>query len=100
MSRVDLRSRFWGRRLLDQLSFLPHAIPGIVLGLAFFWVFLQLDKIGIPISGGVFAISIAFTVSFMAYGTRSMNAALPQIHKELEEAARISGADQWRVMWR
>lgn len=100
VSLAVVRSRFWGRKLLDQLSFLPHAIPGIVLGLAFFWVFLQLDKIGIAIHGGVWAISIAFTVSFMAYGTRSMNAALLQIHKDLEEAAQISGARTWRVMWR
>jgi iron(III) transport system permease protein len=100
VSLVVVRSRFWGRRLLDKLSFLPHAIPGIVLGLAFFWAFLQLDKIGISIHGGVFAISIAFSVSFMAYGTRSMNAALLQIHKDLEEAALMSGASNWRVMWR
>ena len=100
ISLAIVRSRFWGRRLLDQLSFLPHAFPGIVLGLAFLWVFLQLDKIGISIYGGVWAISIAFTVSFMAYGTRSMNAALLQIHKDLEEAAQISGAGSWRVMWR
>ena len=100
ISLVIVRSRFWGRRLLDQLAFLPHAIPGIVLGLAFFWVFLQLDKFGIAISGGVWAISIAFTVSFMAYGTRSMNAALLQIHKDLEEAAQMSGAGSWRVTWR
>ena len=71
-----------------------------MLGLAFFWVFLQLDKLGLPIHGGVFAISIAFTVSFMAYGTRSMNASLLQIHKDLEEAAQISGANYGRVIWR
>jgi iron(III) transport system permease protein len=100
ISLAIVRSRFWGRRLLDQLSFLPHAFPGIVLGLAFLWVFLQLDKIGLSIYGGVWAISIAFTVSFMAYGTRAMNAALLQIHKDLEEAAQISGAGSWRVMWR
>ena len=35
ISLAIVRSRFRGRRLLDQLSFLPHASPGIVLGLAF-----------------------------------------------------------------
>src|SRR5262249_12915168 len=34
------------------------------------------------------------------YGTRAMNAAILQIHKDLEEAAQVSGAPQWRVMWR
>ncbi|MFM2130736.1 MAG: hypothetical protein RL477_2282 [Pseudomonadota bacterium] len=97
---VVVRSKFWGRKILDQLAFLPHAIPGIVMGLAFLWVFLQAGKIGIPIHGGIWAISIAFVVGFMAYGTRSMNAAILQIHKDLEEAAHTSGAPHWRTMWR
>ena len=100
VSLIIVRSKFWGRRVLDQLSFMPHAIPGIVMGLAFLWVFLQAGKYGIPIHGGIWAISIAFTVGFMAYGTRSMNAAILQIHKDLEEAAQVSGAPQWRTMWR
>ena len=100
VSLVIVRSRFIGRRVLDQLSFMPHAIPGIVMGLAFLWVFLQGAKYGIDLQGGIWAISIAFTVSFMAYGTRSMNAAILQIHKDLEEAAQISGATRWRTMWR
>ena len=100
VSLVVVRSKFWGRRLLDQLAFMPHAIPGIVMGLAFLWLFLQGMKIGIDVHGGVFAMSLAFTVSFMAYGTRAMNAALLQIHKDLEEAAYVSGASRWRTLWR
>ena len=100
ISLVIVRSKFWGRKVLDQLAFMPHAIPGIVMGLAFLWVFLQADKFGIPIHGGIWAISLAFTVGFMAYGTRSMNAAILQIHKDLEEAAHVSGAPHWRTMWR
>lgn len=100
VSLVIVRSRFWGRRVLDQLAFLPHAIPGIVMGLAFLWVFLQGTKYGIHLHGGIWAISIAFAVGFLAYGTRSMNAAILQIHKDLEEAAQTSGATQWRTMWR
>ena len=41
VSLVMVRSKFWGRRILDQMAFMPHAIPGIVMGLAFLWVFLQ-----------------------------------------------------------
>ena len=29
-----------------------------------------------------------------------MNAAVLQVHKDLEEAAKVSGAPQWRVFWR
>ena len=98
VSIVVVRSKFWGRKLLDQLAFVPHAIPGIVMGIAFFWLFLKLDFL--PIYGTVWAISIGFTISFLAYGTRAMNAALLQIHKELEEAAYVSGASPWRAMRR
>jgi iron(III) transport system permease protein len=98
VSLVIVRSKFWGRQLLDQLAFMPHAIPGIVLGIAFFWVFLKIDYL--PLYGTIWAMSIGFTVSFLSYGTRSMNASLLQIHKELEEAAYVSGARPWRTMWR
>jgi iron(III) transport system permease protein len=98
VSLVVVRSRFWGRRLLDQLAFIPHAIPGIVTGIAFFWLFIKLDFL--PLYGTIWAIAIGFTANFISYGTRSMNAALLQIHKELEEAAYVSGAPPWRTMWR
>jgi iron(III) transport system permease protein len=100
VSLVIVRSKFWGRRILDQIAFVPHAIPGIVMGLAFLWVFLQIDRLGTSLYGGVVAVSIAFSVSFMSYGTRAINAAILQIHKDLEEAARVSGANNWRTTWR
>jgi iron(III) transport system permease protein len=98
VSLVVVRSKFWGRQLLDQLAFLPHAIPGIVMGIAFFWVFLKIDFL--PIYGTIWAMAIGFTAGFLSYGTRSMNAALLQVHKELEEAAYVSGARPWRTLWR
>src|SRR5919109_2203937 len=98
ISLVVVRSKFRGRKLLDQLAFVPHAIPGIVMGIAFFWVFLKVDFL--PVYGTIWAISIGFTVNFLSYGTRSMNASLLQIHKELEEAAYVSGAPPWRTLWR
>jgi len=98
VSLVVVRSKFWGRKLLDQLAFLPHAIPGIVMGIAFFWVFLKVDFL--PVYGTIWAMSIGFTAGFLSYGTRSMNAAILQVHKELEEAAYVSGARPWRTLWR
>jgi len=100
ISWVIVRVKFRGWKIMDQLAFLPHAIPGMVMGLAFLWLFLSARRVGIEVNGGILAMSIAFTVAFMAYGTRSMNAAILQIHKDLEEAAQVAGARQWRVMWR
>jgi iron(III) transport system permease protein len=100
ISLIIVRSKFPARRLLDQLAFMPHAIPGIVMGLAFFWLLLQGTQFGIELHGGILAIALAFTVSFMAYGTRAMNAAILQVHKDLEEAAQVSGATNFRTMLR
>lgn len=100
VSLVVVRTKFIGRKFLDQLAFMPHAIPGIVLGLAFLWVYLQGANFGFDIFGSIWSICIAFIVSYIAYGTRAMNAAILQIHKDLEEAAHVSGAPHWRTMWR
>jgi iron(III) transport system permease protein len=100
ISVVIVRSRFWGRRALDQLAFLPHAIPGMVMGLAILWIFLQIDKLGTNLSGSLTSVIVAFVIGYIPYGTRVMNGAIIQIHKDLEEAAKMSGAAQWRVFWR
>jgi iron(III) transport system permease protein len=98
ISMVVVRSKFWGRRVLDQLAFIPHPMPGMVMALAWVWVFLNFDFLSLY--GTIWSICLAFTVNFMAYGTRSMNAAILQIHKELEEAAYTSGARPWRTTLR
>jgi iron(III) transport system permease protein len=54
----------------------------------------------LPIYGTVWAISIGFTVSFLSYGTRAMSASLLQVHKDLEEAAYVSGAHPLRTLRR
>ncbi|NIO11608.1 MAG: ABC transporter permease subunit [Deltaproteobacteria bacterium] len=95
VSMVVVRSKFLGRRVLDQLAFIPHPMPGMVMALAWVWVFLNFDFL--PLYGTIWSICLAFMVNFMAYGTRSMNAAILQIHKELEEAAYTSGARPWRT---
>jgi len=100
ISVVVVRSKFFARRLLDQLAFLPHAVPGMVLGLALLWVFLQIDKLGVGLFNSITSLIIAFTIGYISYGTRVMNAAVLQIHRDLEEAASVSGAPQWRVFAR
>ncbi len=101
VSVIVVRSRFKGRRLLDLLAFLPHSIPGIVLGLAFLWFFLNVDRYtGWSLFGSVLSLVIGFSVMFITYGTRAMNAAILQIHRDLDEAAIVNGATPWRTTQR
>jgi len=100
ISLVIVRSKFRARRLLDQLAFVPHSIPGMVMGLALLWIYLQIDKTGITMFGTIWSLVVAFIISYMAYGSRALNAAVLQVHVDLEDAAKMSGAPHWRVMWR
>ncbi len=87
---ITTRSKFPARRLLDQLAFVSHGLPGVILGLALIWFWVRLDFI--PIYGTLAIIVIGLGTGFLAYGTRSMSATLVQVHRELEDAAYTSGA--------
>lgn len=96
LSWISVRTNWKGRRLLDVLAFLPHSIPGIVIGLALIFTYLTLP---VPIYGTVWIIVIACTTRYLAYASRTMNAAQIQISKELEEAATASGASIPQMLW-
>jgi iron(III) transport system permease protein len=87
---VVLRSKFPGRRLLDILTFLPHAVPSVVLALALIYVYLTFDFI--PIYGTSLIILVGFVTNYLPFSTRTLSASIIQIHRELEEAGRVSGA--------
>lgn len=91
-SYTTIRGKFRHRTLLDVLAFVPHGIPGIVTGLAFFLVFLNVGVL----FGSVWTLVIGFSSGFLAYGTRAMNAAFLQIHPQLEEAAQAGGVGRFR----
>lgn len=98
---IVVRTRFAARFVLDMLAFLPHSIPGIVLGLALFWLLLQFDILtGASTFGSLYALVFGFTVLFIAYGVRAMSTGLIQIHSDLEDAAKLCGAPPFRVALR
>jgi iron(III) transport system permease protein len=98
---IIVRTRFAGRYALDMLSFLPHSIPGIVLGLALFWLLMQFDKYtGASTFGSIYALVMGFTILFLSYAVRAMSVAMIQVHPDLEDAAKLSGAPPWRIALR
>lgn len=82
-----VRSNSKAGKLLDALSFLPMAIPPIVLVLAI--LLLYLDT---PLYGTIWILVLGHVTIYIAFGVRTMSSALIQIHKELGDAALISGA--------
>ena len=85
-----------GKAILDALAFLPHSVPGIVMGLA--WLILGLFLLS-PTYGTIWLIALAHVSLFVAYGTRTTNGAMFQLHRELEEASSMSGVG-WLTTFR
>ena len=100
ISWVAVRTKHRARFLLDGLTFVSYAIPGIVVALALVFVYLQPPFKYLGIYGTVWIIVAGLMTQYLAFATRTTNAGLLQIHKELEEAAHICGASQWRTLWR
>ncbi|SMO99642.1 ABC transporter permease [Paracoccus laeviglucosivorans] len=84
--------------LLDYIVLLPRALPGLVIGLAFFWVFLFVPFLT-PLRPTLIALFIAYMVVGLSYGLRLLQATLMQVSPELEESARTTGATVMRG-WR
>ncbi|NUB46475.1 iron ABC transporter permease [Fertoebacter nigrum] len=87
ISWFAVRSGGRSSRLLDLLSFLPTAVPPIVMAVAMLLLFMRS-----PIYGTIWVIIIGHIVIYLPFGTRTMNSAFMQIHHELEHAAAVCGA--------
>jgi iron(III) transport system permease protein len=85
---ITVKSKIPGRIFLDNMAFIPIAMPGIVLGVSLIWVYLTLP---IPIYGTIWVLLLAYITKFMPYGIRAASASMIQINKELEEASLASG---------
>ncbi|MCA8075086.1 ABC transporter permease [Burkholderia cepacia] len=86
----------WATKLLDYLVLLPRAVPGLLAGLAFLWIFLFVPGLR-ELKNSMWSIWIAYTVVWLAYGMRLIQSALLQVGPELEEAGRSVGATRSRV---
>jgi iron(III) transport system permease protein len=86
--------------MLDTLTFISYAIPGVVVALAMIFVYLQPPLRPLGIYGSVWIIVLGLVTQYLAFATRTTNAGLLQIHQELEEAASTSGATRLRTLWK
>lgn len=85
-----VKTRHHGRWLLDFLSWLPWSIPGILLGVALLWTFLQ-TRIFLPIYGTIYLLMIAMVIKSMPFGTQVIKSVLIQLGSDLEEASKVCG---------
>jgi len=97
VSWIVIRSQVSFRGFLDVLAFIPHAVPGILMAVGLAYLGLAY-RAYFPLYGTIFIIVIAHTINWIAYGTRTTNSVMIQVHRELEEAGRVSGASAPRVL--
>lgn len=92
LSWVVLRSRLRWRAVFDFFAFLQHAVPKIVFSVAAWLLALFVLRDVLPIYGTIWILVPVYVVATLSYGTRMINGALIQIHRELEESAMVAGA--------
>src|SRR5687767_11198224 len=97
VSWIVIRTQVSFRGFLDTLAFIPHAVPGILMAVGLAYLGLAYRDI-FPIYGTVLIIVVAHTINWVAYGTRTTNSVMIQVHRELEEAGRVAGASAPRVL--
>jgi iron(III) transport system permease protein len=100
ISWVVVRSGLRGRFVFDWIAFLPHAVPNLIFAVAMVIVALRVVPQGVPFYGTIFILMAVYVLVRISLVTRVLNGALVQIHRELEEAAHVSGLSTLVTIWK
>jgi sulfate/thiosulfate transport system permease protein len=102
-----VRYDFPGRKLIDALIDLPFALPTAVSGIALTTVFAPngflghyLALAGIKVAYTWIGVTIALTLIGMPFLVRTVQPALAEVQRDLEDAAEILGANRFYVLRR
>jgi iron(III) transport system permease protein len=93
ISYMIVRTRLPGRGVIDVLSWLPWALPGVLISLALLWTVLGSGGYAKFMYGTVSLLVLAIIIKEMPLGTQIIKAAVQQISPELEEASSAAGAN-------
>jgi iron(III) transport system permease protein len=82
------------RGVVDFLTLTPLAVPGIIIGAGLLFTFLWVGNVHpvVDLYGTLAIIIVGCVVVFLPVSSRIAVGNIVQIHSDLEEAARISGA--------
>lgn len=93
------RTRVVGRRVMDLLSWIPWAIPGLMLGFALLVIVLFVPGLSV-FYGSLFLMILAVVVSSMPIGVQMMKTSMGQISIDLEHSSQICGAGRLTTLYR
>lgn len=104
---VLVRYTFPGKRIVDAMVDLPFALPTAVSGIALTaiysqngWIGRYLEPLGIKAAFSPLGVCIALTFIGLPFVVRTVQPALADLDKELEEAAASLGASRWKSISR
>jgi len=110
IARLLVRTKVWGRGLLDALAMLPLAVPGLVMAFGYVAMTLRWPFLGGPLEGWADVVGaepnpvgllvVAYAVRRLPYVVRAAVAGLQQTSTELEEAALMVGARRLTMLRR
>ena len=102
-----VRYDFPGGRLLDAMIDLPFALPTAVSGIALAtvfsptgWLGLKLAEAGVQVAYTWIGVVVALVLIGLPFVVRSVQPALIEVRRELEDAAESLGAGGWQVFRR
>jgi sulfate/thiosulfate transport system permease protein len=102
-----VRYDFPGRKIVDALIDMPFALPTAVSGIALTavfaangWIGRYLDPLGIQVTYTWLGITLALTLIGMPFVVRTVQPAIQEVQRDLEDAAETLGAGRFYVFRR
>jgi sulfate transport system permease protein len=99
-----VRYEFPGRKLIDALIDMPFALPTAVSGIALTsvfasngWIGQYLEPLGIKVAYTWIGVTVALTLIGMPFVVRSVQPALQEVQRDLEDAAETLGAGRFYI---
>jgi iron(III) transport system permease protein len=96
---VIVRTEFPARRQLDFISWLPWAVPGVLLSLGLVALVLTVPALRM-LHGSILVLVIAIILFRFPLGVQLLKTGLMQVNRELEEASTICGSHRATTMLR
>lgn len=98
---VARRSNMKANKLVEYLALAPQAMPGLIVGIGFFWALAYSPGwLSGLLSGTIWILVIAFGLRALPTAYGNISPLLMQIGEELDNAARVTGADWFRTFTR
>lgn len=102
-----VRYEFPGRKVIDALIDMPFALPTAVSGIALTavladngWIGAWLAQYGIKVAYTPLGVIVALTLIGMPFMVRTVQPALAEVERDLEDAAETLGASRFQILRR